>query len=216
MKNTNWRDVPIPALMQHLPLDKRGYPIIPLIVTDDSGRPNFAINNAVKHAQFLAEDRCGICGGKLYRARWLVGGPGSAFMPHGAYLDAPMHTECMHYALQVCPYLAAPNWGGGGVGKAQAKKFNTENPENPLLIIGTDRDEVFPDRPELFVAVQYTGRVDTERNDYGQTVLRPPRPYRKVEFWTEGQQLSQADGEAAVEPILASMIQKLHDERIAP
>ena len=36
----------------------------------------------------------------------------SAFHPDGAYIDPPLHYECMRYAMQVCPYLAAPRYAG--------------------------------------------------------------------------------------------------------
>jgi hypothetical protein len=197
----NPRDVPIPALMQHLPLDKRGYPIIPIVIVDQSG-PKFAVNDEEIRQRYLNEDRCGICGNKLYRARWLVGGPGSAFLAEGAFLDPPTHTECLHYALKVCPYLAAPRWAGG-LGEKQAASVKV--PGAVLHVIGEPADPLFPDRPEIFVAVQYTGKAAFVGGSGGLPVIKPPRPYRQVQYWVGGKQLPQEEGETLARVITAEM-----------
>jgi hypothetical protein len=201
----NPRDVPIPALMKHLPLDKRGYPIIPLVIKDENG-PKFAVNDETLRARFMAEDRCGICGSKLFRARWLVGGPGSAFLENGAYLDPPMHGDCLHYAMKVCPYLAAPRWSGG-VGKKQAASVKV--PGGILAVLGSDgSDGLFPNRPEIFVAVQYIGQAAIHFGGDGLPVSEPPKPYRQVEYWIGGEQLSSAEGEAICAPLIEAMTAK--------
>lgn len=204
----NVRDVPIPALMKHLPLDRRGYPIIPTVMVDDHG-PKFAVNDEAVRQRFIAEERCGICGNPLYRARWLVGGPGSAFLPGGAYLDPPVHTECLHYAMQVCPYLAAPNWKGAAVGPTQAKQAVFDGKSDLIVTIGTGYDKVFPNRPDIFVAVQFVGRVKLHRNEDGLPVMQAPTPFRQIEYWTEGRQLGEAEGQAITLPILERMAAKL-------
>ena len=102
--------VPIPERMRHLPVDHRGYPVPVIVITGKDGKPAFAVNDIDMQNRMLDEDRCSICGGKLFRGRWLVGGCLSAFACKGMFADAPLHEECVHYALQVCPYLAAPNW----------------------------------------------------------------------------------------------------------
>jgi hypothetical protein len=106
--------IPIPERMKHLGIDRRGYPIPWSVYRDPDGRPHFTIFNNVLRARGIRDDLCGICGTKLFRGRWFVGGPVSAFDPRGTYIDPPMHHECSSYALTVCPYLAAPNymvWG---------------------------------------------------------------------------------------------------------
>lgn len=216
MKNTNWRDVPIPALMKHLPVDRRGFPIPPIVLVDDNGA-KFAVNDEFAKQKVMAEDCCGICGKPLYRARWLVGGPGSAFLPHGAYLDPPMHTECMHYAMQVCPYLAAPNWKNGvSVGAVQAKNVTLDGETKAIPVFGSGFDKVFPNRPDVFVCVQYTGKLRFSTNEDMMPVFRPPTPFRQIEYWSEGRRLSQAEGAALVVPILDDMVQTLEEKRIAP
>ncbi len=195
------RNVPIPALMKHLPLDKRGYPTIPLVMKDENG-PKFAVNNEEVRQRFLVEDRCGVCGNKLYRARWLVGGPGSAFLENGAYIDPPMHGECMHYALKVCPYLAAPRYAGG-LGKKQAASYQPGEDRERLVVLDA-RDSLFPERPKLFVAVQYL-RADIQGGIEGLPVIVPKQPFRQMEYWVEGIQLSPTEGALLSGQIVAEM-----------
>ena len=65
------------------------------------------MNDAAKVLACGHRKVCGICGQKLERDVWLIGGPGAAFHEHGAFLDPPMHRGCAIYALMVCPYLGA-------------------------------------------------------------------------------------------------------------
>lgn len=208
------KPVEIPALMKHLPRDHRGLPIPPTIVRAPDGSPLFTINDQRYTHQLLAEDRCPVCGNKFHRARWLVGGPLTAFHPSGAFADPPMHGECMRYALQVCPYLAAPKWTsleGTGRRKMAQAEFT------PGAIVALpDHPTPFPQRPTVFVAVQLIGRCPMHTSEFsGGTLFAPPRPYRQVEYWCQGQRLSTADGEAAVHEALLGYAEKLQQE-LAP
>ncbi|MCV9964336.1 hypothetical protein OIU34_20830 [Pararhizobium sp. BT-229] len=104
------KTVSIPERMRALPIDPRGYPVPVNVTRDRHGKPNFATNDETVRQTLFREDRCGICGEKLLRGRWSIGGPGSALHPDGAFLDPPMHYECAQYAVQVCPYLAMPTY----------------------------------------------------------------------------------------------------------
>src|SRR5262252_1142176 len=104
----NWRNIPVPDRMKNLPRDPRGFPIFIMAYRDPNGRAHFTVNDEDVRRRLIAQDRCSVCGGRLQRGRWFVGGEKSAFDPCGAYLDPPMHHECAGYALQVCPYLASP------------------------------------------------------------------------------------------------------------
>src|SRR5436190_3409862 len=154
----NPKDVPIPLRMKHLAVDARGYAVPAPVVIDANGKPLFSVNDETLRQRMFEQDLCGICGQPLFRARWLVGGPGSAFHPHGAYLDPAMHTECLHYSMQVCPYLAAPKWASQGFGLKQVAQAAL--PENGILkVIGDEhldaQPEVLKQRPQLFVCVQF-------------------------------------------------------------
>lgn len=171
---------PIPERMAHLPCDHRGYPIPWMVYRDLEDRPHFQINDHVKRMISIDYDLCSICGKKLFRGRWFVGGPMSAYDENGAYIDPPMHDECVHYALKVCPYLAAPRYaheiGTRTLGKHDR---NTLVLTDPTMIDG---------RPELFVAVMAIGQTLTPGNEY----VRPKRPYRAIEWWRHGKRLLEA------------------------
>jgi hypothetical protein len=134
-----------------LPRDRRGY-IIPWAVYRDShGEPQFTINDHRKRAFVLKRDLCPICGTKLLRGRWFVGGPQSAFHDQGCYIDPPMHRECAIYSLECCPYLASPRYSK----RIDAIKLPHDDPARLLII---DPQSVDPVRPVYFVAALATGQ----------------------------------------------------------
>lgn len=180
----------IPGRMRHLPLDRRGYPVPVIVMHTNSGEPIFAANDEGVRQQCFDEDRCHICGGKLPRGRWLVGGVLSCCAEHGLILDGGMHEECAHYALKVCPYLAAPKFSGL-VGRRQVANSDRKD----VLIVDTGTDD--NSRPELFVALMAVEQQLDRRSPlpglaeaemvYG---LRPkPGKVRKLELWRHGRQI---------------------------
>lgn len=178
--NKKFLETPIPARMQHLPKDPRGYPIPSVVYRDAEGKPHFTINDEAVRQEHIVNDVCAISGKKLFKGRWFVGGPRSAFDPAGVYIDTPMHYECVEYALKVCPYLAMPSYKkriGSGTVKDDSMIF-----EDPSLEHG---------KPQLFVAVMCVG-VDYFRDRITNRVqyLKPKRPYRMIEFWQAGRKLS--------------------------
>ena len=76
--------------------------------------------------------------------RWFVGGPLSAFHEFGAYLDGPMHKECGTFALEHCPYLAAPNYAR----RIDARTIVPGTLSNAVIL---QDNTTIPDRPEVFV-----------------------------------------------------------------
>jgi hypothetical protein len=173
--------------MRGLARDARGLPIPATVWRDKAGRPHFTINDFTIAGRLLIEDRCGICGTALLRVRWFVGGPLSAFHPHGAYYDLPMHRGCMHYALRVCPYLAAPVYSK----RVDAK--TVQGPEKERLFIDPTMIE---NRPTVFVAVAATGQqVRSSPRPAAPASIIPNRPYVAVEYWRHGKQLSEREAE---------------------
>lgn len=181
----NWREVPIPKFMQALPRDRRGLPIPAIVMLDTDGTPHFTVNDSQKRAKVLREDRCGICGNPLFRGRWFVGGPLSAFSPRGCYIDPPMHGECVAYALQVCPYLAAPRYTG------RLDDIKIDPAKVPGLIMLVD-ETMLPDRPETFVAIMAVGQAVWARG--ATTYVKPKAPYRQVQYWRHGSRLADSEG----------------------
>lgn len=175
--------VPIPQRMKDLAVDDRGYPIPWTVLRGPSdGKPHFAINVEEIRRKAISERLCPICGVRLFRGMWFVGGPCSALHPRGAYIDPPMHRECAEYALKVCPYLAAPRYSGH-------VEDRTLKPDDrariPILINRT----MMPDRPPLFVCGMAIKMTVTD-----DSYLLPNRPWRAVEFWRSGEKLDADEG----------------------
>lgn len=171
--------VEIPKRMRKLERDRRGYPIPVAVFRDSFGKPHFQITDQEELKRLVKFDLCPMCGSKLKSKRWFVGGPKSAFYLQGAYADPPMHDECAHYALQVCPYLAAPNYS-----KRLEDKTITDN-----SIVGTDYNVEIA-RPPVFVAVEAFG------HHVSGTHTIPKQPYVTIEYWLHGKQLSDEEGVA--------------------
>lgn len=182
---------PIPARMRHLPRDHRGYPIPVNVYRDRQGGPHFTINDEPTRRRQIAEDRCPICDGRLLRGRWFVGGPLSAFHPDGAYNDLPMHGECAHYALQVCPYLAMPSYTRR-IDAATLKRVDPASRGDVLFVDPT----MIPPRPIVFVAAMAIAQTTTS------TTIIPHRPWRRIEFWQNGICLSPTEGARLVRTAL--------------
>lgn len=192
----NHTDVPIPPRMRHLKLDARGYPVFYVALIDKNGNPHLAINDTMKRIQCAHQDLCSICGTKLMRGRWFIGGPLSAFHPHGMFSDAPMHHECAHYALLVCPWLALSRYKRSAtteraiVGKVADGRIALQTGQ--VLI---DESQI-PNRPLVFVALMAIG------NDYTRgtvaPLFKPKQPYRVIEYWMHGKQLSDEEGREKV------------------
>jgi hypothetical protein len=187
-----WQDVQLPELMKALPKDRRGYPVPANVQVDPDGTPHFAINPEAVRQRLLREDRCSICGTKLLRGRWMVGGPASAFHPDGAYQDPPVHYECGRYALQVCPYLAMPSY----TKPVSTKTLEQREVEAVSIVIDPT---LIKNRPDPFVMVMYVGQAYTYDPPGFVRTIKPKRPYRKYEFWSDGKQLSDEEGVAKVQ-----------------
>jgi hypothetical protein len=195
----NWREVPVPARMAKLPRDRRGYPIPWVVLRDKEGRAHFTVNDELKRRLALKKELCPICGRKLLRGRWFVGGGMSATHPQGAYLDPPMHDECAHYALLVCPYLAAPSYAK----RIDDKTLKRAPPSDGVLI--TLDPTMLPSRPTVFVAVMAIGsRITGMHPDGSGPFVAPRRPYRKIEYWRHGQNVGAAvGGKAALKDMVS-------------
>ncbi len=100
--------------------------------------------------------------------------PLSALHPQGRVqrpADAP---ECAHYALQVCPYLAAPHYAKRVTDARRVAQAGLGIGINP----GSDTE-----RPALFVLVMAVGQ---SVHWSALPTIRPRRPYRAVEYWQSG------------------------------
>lgn len=177
--------------MRALPRDHRGYPVPHIVYRDEIGKAWFTINDDDKVMHCLKFDLCSICGQKLLRGRWLVGGPLSAFLPEGAYFDIPMHHECAAYALRVCPWLASPNYN-----KTIATKRLPMDTNRAFLDQTT-----MPGKPDVFVAIMVTAVAIGI--DGGSLLLKPQFPPLRTEFWKDGLLLSDVTGRAIADAAVA-------------
>lgn len=188
--------VEVPWRLRVRPKDARGYPIPFIVFVDAKGQPHFQINDAIKLARCIREDRCPLCGQELGRLRVFIGGVGAAFHEHGAYLDPPTHRECASYALKVCPYLAAPRYGRRLDGRTLS------DASEPMVLIHDDT--VDDARPELFVAVTSHATRRVPGTDY----VRPAKPVRGVTYWRRGASVPAAEAMPIVEAALAAIAQE--------
>lgn len=177
--------VSIPHRMALLPRDRRGYPIPWIVQRDLTGRAFFTMNDAERVVVSGKRKVCGICGQKLGRDIWLVGGPGSALHKHGAYLDPPMHKACAVYALKVCPYLASRYTGRID----QALLKHGKWPPHMRVIV---EEAMLPQQPPFMVLAR-TDKVSFTSTEPGGVRFIPKRPWLDVEFWVLGQRITEPD-----------------------
>lgn len=193
----NWKKVEIPDLMKDLQVDRRGYPAPYIVLRDKNNVPQFTMNDDTLVEKCIKEKLCSICGKELRDDMWMIGGPMSAFHPQGAYVDIPTHKICGEYALQVCPYLAVSVYNGKKtMDDIDAENFKVDDDKRMIFINPTQSQ----DRVPFFVFSKISGYA-VQRSGM-QRYIKPIRPYLEVEFWNDGEKISE---EKAVELAKAKM-----------
>jgi hypothetical protein len=175
----------MPPRVARLPQDARGYAIPWNVLRGVDGEPIFTVNDDRKYGLALRLGLCPICGERLGRWKWFVGGPRSAFDPNGWYFDLPGHHECEQYALTVCPYLAMPRY---------LKRIDVPDPSKlPRDITPVLLDETqISDRPIIFVTVA-SNRIEVSDRGPLTPYVRPVRPVLDYEYWRHGRQITEAE-----------------------
>lgn len=189
--------LPIPPDLQDNDRDRRGLPIPFVVYRDISGAAHFSINNVAAVDLVLDQRLCGLCGKPLKPGQiWLIGGPGSSFMDDGMYIDPFAHEDCARYAVQVCPFLAAPSYARRVEGRTLKQRDAHEGVE-------LHDNKIAPPRPLFFVLACTTDFSLVDSHDgSGHRYILPRRPWAHVEFWRdsapitqgEARQLAEADG----------------------
>ena len=174
--NQSWKDIPLPPNMVDMFKDKRGFPV-PYIVLIKDGEPVFTVNDTRAVWDATANRLCGICGKPLGDDVWMVGGPESAFNPHGVYVDSPVHHDCGAYALQVCPYLAMSGYRGA----VDVQKLKEKWPDMSF------NDYTQNDRRVPFFVM---GKVNSWARDLESSYVHIERPFLITEYWNGGEQLT--------------------------
>ena len=180
-------DVPIPPDLQHNDRDRRGLPIPFVVYRDVKGAPHFSVNDTSVVDDVLEKKLCGLCGKPLLPGQiWLVGGPGSSFLEDGMYIDPFMHEDCGRYAMQVCPFIAAPSYS-----RVEGRTLKAQNVHAGVQL---HDNQIAPPRP-LFFAFARTSSfslVDPQDGS-GQKYILPERPWSRVEFWQNGKPITQGE-----------------------
>jgi hypothetical protein len=187
------KDVPIPFDLQGNDRDRRGLPIPFVVYRDVKGAPHFSINDNSVVDEVLAKKLCGLCGKPLLPGQiWFVGGPGSSFLEDGMYIDPFMHEDCGRYAVQVCPFIAAPSYS-----RVEGRTLKAENVHDEAFV---HDNQIAPPRPLLFAFTCTAGftLVDAP-DDSGQKYILPDRPWTHVEFWQNGNPITQAEAESVAQ-----------------
>jgi hypothetical protein len=151
-----------------------GYPVPFIAYRGPMNRPEFAINDNRMVMQAILGGLCAICGEKLNKDAFLLGGIRSALDPRGCYRDPPMHQKCAEYALRVCPWLALPSYVGV-----------KESVRQRQLATGAFVDmTVDPRKPSTFFMVKPDGMIVFDNE--GSPQILPNRPMVYAEEWREG------------------------------
>ena len=95
----------LPARMQGLPVDERGY-VVPWFVDWLDGKPEFRAMDPRKFARAIKERRCWVCGERLGVNLCFVAGPMCGINRTSS--EPPSHVECARWSARNCPFLANP------------------------------------------------------------------------------------------------------------
>lgn len=197
----NYREIEMPPRIAAMDRDHRGYPIPYVVTRDANGQTYFAANDSIKVLRAARDRLCHICGQELPPDPWFVGGPGNALGngDKAVYIDGPLHQECMHYALQVCPYLT----------QLMSKPLELEGMRLKLSEqgYGTVETTMVPGIPPVFMAIQ------AYKYDFvpqtGHIIYYVPKPYKKVEYWKDGHLYDKREGEREAKRHTRSVLKEL-------
>jgi hypothetical protein len=183
------KDVPIPFNLSKNDRDRRGLPIPFVVYRDIKGAPHFSVNDTNAVDEVLAKKLCGLCGQPLIPDQiWFVGGPGSSFLEDGMYIDPFMHEDCGRYAVQVCPFIAAPSYK-----RVEGRTLKAEDVHDTVEV---HDNQITPPRPFFFAFTRTSGFTLIDPQDgSGQKYILPDRPWKDVEFWQNGERITLGEAE---------------------
>lgn len=101
-------DIPMPATIKALPVNRAGYPI-PWFVDRDAdvdGQPDFRVASRSKLRDAVRFHVCWVCGVRRGVHASFVVGPMCAVNRTSA--EPPCHRDCAIYSARACPFLATP------------------------------------------------------------------------------------------------------------
>ncbi len=173
--------IELPKIMRTMERDARGFPIPFIVMRDKTGFAHFNINDSRRVETALAKRLCSICGKRLEKLVWFVGGTLCFTSDRAAFLDPPMHQECAEFALAVCPFLAAPRYTRS-IGQ---RRVNRELMPGNMALNNVAYNG--PMRPEWFAMGGCFAfkRVRPDRANIGHSIF-VPLDWQMVEFWRHG------------------------------
>jgi hypothetical protein len=188
------KDIPIPIHLSKNDRDRRGFPIPFIVYRDQNGVPHFTVDDVGKQSLTLSKKLCALCGKVLKLGQmWLISGPASSFAEDGLFTTPPAHEECARYSVRVCPFLAAPTYS-----RYIADK--TLNPQAVHDAAYVHNDQIAPPRPLFLVLARTSGiKLIDSQDGSGKKYVLPRRPWKDVEFWQHGEQITQREAEMIAE-----------------
>lgn len=163
--------VEVPPKLAGRPRDRRGYPIPWMTQLDAHGVPDFRVTNADRWALAAKARLCAMCGDPLGRHLAFIGGPVS--FESRLFTDLPMHKECALYSIQVCPFLAAPNF-----------RYSPTLPTIDGVTTRVQTTEMVPTRPDRFFIATARDYAIVQ-TDVG-SVLAHASPWEWSQWWRHG------------------------------
>lgn len=94
---------PMPARIEKLPRDERGFPV-PWFVSWIDGKPEFRVIGPDRFGRAVEEGLCWICGERL--GRYLAFTIGPMCLVNRISAEPPAHRECAEFAVKACPFLS--------------------------------------------------------------------------------------------------------------
>lgn len=159
--------IPMPARIEKLSRDKRGYPIPRFIdrrADKPDGEPDFRVMNPLFMMSCMTHGLCWICGDRMGKYGTFSVGPMCCVTLTTP--EPPSHLECARYAVQVCPFLSVP----------EMRRIETGLPEG-VTVAGTG----IPRNPgviALWTVLSYKRFSD----DRGGVLIEMGKP-ETVEWW---------------------------------
>ena len=158
---------PMPAGVEKLPRDDRGYPV-PWFVAWVDGKPEFRCARGEALTQAIRGNLCWVCGESFIdNILAFVIGPMCAVNRNTA--EPPCHLECARFAAMACPFLAIP----------KAKRRESNMPEGTVDPAGMAIRRN-PGVALIYITNRY--RIHRERNGI---LFELPAP-AAVEWYCEG------------------------------
>lgn len=102
MITTSHLTIPIPDILASRPRTAQGFPIL-FTTAYINGKPDLRVSNPDKREECFQRKLCGVCGERLNY--WLYFVTGKLGVKNRTFSDPPMHSECLNYAMEVCPFL---------------------------------------------------------------------------------------------------------------